>query len=220
MCRENHMYNFEEVTINKNDLDNFDIENLKIEPLLFQTGYLTIVEEDALFEEYTLSFPNKEVKESYLRNLLEAYINSQQLHSSPILNGMRTFLKTKDAYLLKSSINQAFSHIPYSLWQQENEQYYHALVHLIFSLLGVYIFSEVQTQKGRTDSIVMFENEVFIFEFKLNKSAEEAFFQIENKGYADKFKDSGMPIYKVGVNFSSENKEVEEVLLNNEIYNR
>lgn len=83
----------------------------------------------------------------------------------------------------------------------------------MFSLLGVYIFSEVQTKKGRTDSVVMFENEVFIFEFKLNQSAEEAFFQIENKGYADHFKDSGMPTYKIGVNFSSEKKEVEEIVL-------
>ncbi|WP_170254630.1 ATP-binding protein [Phaeodactylibacter luteus] len=213
MCREQHLYKFDEIAINKNDLGNFDIENLKIEPLLFQTGYLTIVKEDSLFGEYILSFPNKEVKESYLRNLLEAYIDSQQLHSSPILNGIRAFLKAKDPELFKGTINQAFSHIPYSLWQKENEQYYHALVHLIFSLLGVYIFSEVQTQKGRTDSIVMFENEVFIFEFKLNKSAEEAFFQIGNKGYADKFKDSGMSIYKVGVNFSSEKKEVEEVFI-------
>jgi hypothetical protein len=54
---------------------------------------------------------------------------------------------------------------------------------------------------------------VFIFEFKLDKSAEEAFFQIENKAYADKFKDSGMPIYKIGVNFSKEKKEVAEVLV-------
>ncbi|WP_170254629.1 ATP-binding protein [Phaeodactylibacter luteus] len=213
MCREQHLYKFDEIAINKNDLGNFDIENLKIEPLLFQTGYLTIVKEDSLFGEYILSFPNKEVKESYLRNLLEAYIDSQQLHSSPILNGIRAFLKAKDPELFKGTINQAFSHIPYSLWQKENEQYYHALVHLIFSLLGVYIFSEVQTQKGRTDSIVMFENEVFIFEFKLNKSAEEAFFQIGDKGYADRFKDSGMSIYKVGVNFSSEKKEVEEVFI-------
>ena len=62
----------------------------------------------------------------------------------------------------------------------------------------------------------MFENEVFIFEFKLNKSAEEAFFQIENKGYADKFIDSGMPIYKVGVNLCSEKKEGEDVLVRQE----
>ncbi|MEZ4987340.1 MAG: PD-(D/E)XK nuclease domain-containing protein [Saprospiraceae bacterium] len=93
---------------------------------------------------------------------------------------MLNFLRSKDPELFKDTINQAFAHIPYSLWQKENEQYYQALVHLIFSLLGVYIFSEVQTQKGRTDSIVMFENEVFIFEFKLNKSAE-AFFKSKTK---------------------------------------
>ena len=213
LCRENQMYDFESVKLNKSDLGNFDIENLKIEPIMFQTGYLTLVREDPIFEEYTLTFPNKEVKSSFLRNLMEAYIDSQQLYSSPTLNGLRAFFQTKDAEILKETINRAFSHIPYGLWQKENEQYYHALVHLMFSLLGVYIFSEVQTQRGRTDSIVMFEKEVFIFEFKLDKSAEEAFFQIENKGYADKFKDSGFPIYKVGVNFSSEKKAVEEVMV-------
>jgi len=213
MCRENHLYKFDEININKADLGNFDIENLKIEPLLFQTGYLTIIREDNMFDEYMLSFPNKEVKASYIRNLIEAYLDTQQLQTSPTLSGIRTFFRTKDRNTLKDNLNQAFSHIPYALWQKENEQYYHALVHLIFSLLGVYIFSEVQTQRGRTDSIVMFENEVFIFEFKLDKSTEDAFFQIENKGYADKFKDSGMPTYKIGVNFSSEKKEVEEVFL-------
>lgn len=211
MCKENQMYDFESVNLNKSDLGNFDIENLKIEPLLFQTGYLTIAEEDTLFRQYKLTFPNLEVRESYLNNLLEAYIDTQQMHSSNILNGLRAFLNSKNAELLKDTINQAFSHIPYGLWQKENEHYYHALVHLMFSLLGVYIFSEVQTQKGRTDSIVMFENEVFIFEFKLDKSVEEAFFQIENKGYADKFKSSGIPTYKVGVNFNSEKKEVETI---------
>jgi hypothetical protein len=213
MCRENQMYQFEEVSVNQNDLGNFDIENLKIEPLLFQTGYVTIVDEDPILRSYKLSFPNLEVKESYLSGLAEAYIQSDRLKTNNILEALLKFLKTKDVDLFQNAINQAFSHIPYSLWQKENEQYYHALVHLLFSLLGVYIFSEVQTQKGRTDSIVMFENEVFIFEFKLNKSAEEAFFQIEHKGYTEKFKDSGMPIYKVGVNFSSERKEVEEVVL-------
>ena len=213
LCRERHLYKFDEVTISIGDLGSFDIENLKIEPLLFQTGYLTITGGDLEFDEYTLSFPNKEVRVSYLRNLLEAYINSNQVETASILKDLRTFLKTKDTDLLQVAINQAFSYIPYSLWQKENEQYYHAIVHLLFSLLGVYIFSEVQTQRGRADSIVMFENEVFIFEFKLDKSAEEAFFQIENKGYADKFKDSGFPIYKIGVNFSSEKKAVEEVLV-------
>jgi hypothetical protein len=215
MCREKHLYKFEEIVIHKTDLGNFDIENLEIIPLLFQTGYLTIKAENPILRNYTLDFPNDEVRESYLRNLADAYIHSNNLSSSSILENLLKFLKTKDKEIFQNALNLAFSQIPYSLWQKENEQYYHAIVHLLFSLLGVYIQSEVQTQKGRTDSIVMFENEVFIFEFKLNQSAEEAFFQIENKGYADKYKDSGMPIYKIGVNFSSEKKEVEEIMMRN-----
>lgn len=211
MCREHHLYEFDEISINQSDLGNFDIENLKIFPILFQTGYITIIEEEALFRNYVLSFPNIEVKESYLRNLADTYINSSTLSSSNIISDLSKSLKTKDKKLFKDTINSAFAHIPYSLWQKENEQYYHALIHLIFSLMGVYIFSEVQTHKGRTDAIVMYLNEVYIMEFKLNKSAQEAFFQIENKGYADRFKNSGMPIHKIGINFSSELKAIEEV---------
>jgi Predicted AAA-ATPase/PD-(D/E)XK nuclease superfamily len=209
MCREQHLYKFEEISINQSDLGNFDIENLKIEPILFQTGYLTIVDENPLFRSYKLGFPNMEVQESYLRNLLEAYINTDSLKSSIIFENLSKAFETKDKDLFKDTINSAFAHIPYSLWQKENEQYYHALVHLIFSLMGVYIFSEVQTQKGRTDAIVMYLNEVYILEFKLNKSAEEAYFQIEKKGYADRFK--GMPVHKIGINFSSEKKAIEDV---------
>jgi Predicted AAA-ATPase/PD-(D/E)XK nuclease superfamily len=210
MCREHHLYDFEEISIHQSDIGNFDIENLKIFPILFQTGYLTIKDEDAVFRNYILSFPNIEVRESYLRNLADTYINSSALSSSTILSDLSKALKAKDKELFKETINQAFAHIPYSLWQKENEKYYHALVHLIFSLMGVYIFSEVQTQKGRTDAVVMYLNEVYIMEFKLNKSAEDAFFQIEHKGYADKFK--GMPVHKIGINFSSELKAIEEVV--------
>jgi hypothetical protein len=197
-------------------LGNFDIENLKIEPILFQTGYLTILGENPIFRSYKLGFPNMEVRESYLRNLLEAYIDSDRLKSSIIFENLSKSFQTKDKELFKDTINSAFANIPYSLWQKENEQYYHALIHLIFSLMGVYIFSEVQTQKGRTDAIVMYLNEVYIMEFKLNKSAQEAYFQIENKGYADKFKNSGMPIHKIGINFSSEIKAIEEVFWESE----
>jgi hypothetical protein len=84
MCRENHMYEFEEVSIHQDDLGNFDIKNLKIIPVLFQTGYLTIVKED-IFNSYVLGFPNMEVRESYLRHLLETYIDSPMSPSSRIL---------------------------------------------------------------------------------------------------------------------------------------
>jgi len=210
MCRELHFYKFDDITINADELGNFDIENLKIEPILFQTGYLTILEYNPLFRTYKLGFPNQEVRESYLRNLTEAYIDSSSLKSSKILGDLTNALKNRDENLLKEAINNAFEQVPYGLWQKENEQYYHALVHLLFSLLGVYIFSEVQTKRGRTDSLVIFEGQVYCLEFKLDKSAQEAIDQINEMGYTSRFK--GQTIHQIGINFSSAQREVAEII--------
>lgn len=217
MCREQHLYKFEEISINQDELGNFDIENLKIEPILFQTGYLTIVGENPVFRNYKLSFPNQEVRESYLRNLLDAYIGSNRLNSSSVLEGMIKSLQTKDKTLMKDSINMAFAQIPYDLWQRENEQYYHAIVHLLFSLLNVYIFSEVHTQQGRADVIVIYEGQIYCMEFKLDQSAQIALEQIIERGYTNRFKNTGQPIHHIGINFSSEQKKVEEIIWDRDI---
>ncbi len=212
LCRENHLYDFEEITLHQNDLGHFDIEDLQIEPVLFQTGYLTITGENSLTRNYILSFPNIEVKESYLRNLLDAYTGSHRIKSSKLLEDLLKSLQANDKNLMQNAINSAFAHIPYDLWQKENEQYYHAIVHLLFSLLNVYIFSEVHTKNGRADAVVIHENQIFCFEFKLNKSAQEAFDQIKIREYTYKFKDSKQPIHHIGINFNSDNRAVEEII--------
>lgn len=212
LCREQHFYKFDKITLNQSDLGNFDIENLKIEPILFQTGYLTIVDYDPLFRNYKLSFPNEEVRESYLRNLLDTYIGSSRLNASSILENLLQSLQTQDKDLMQQAINAAFAHIPYDLWQRENEQYYHAIVHLLFSLLKVYIFSEVHTQQGRADAIVIHEDQIYCLEFKLDQSAEIALEQIKNRGYTERFKDKGFPIHHIGINFSSETREVDGIV--------
>lgn len=212
MCCEQHLYKFEEISINQDELGNFDIENLKIIPILFQTGYLTIKSENPVFRNYKLTFPNQEVRESYLRNLADQYIGSNSYSSSNILETLLESLNNKDADLLKMSINKAFAQIPYDLWQRENEQYYHAIVHLLFSLLNVYIFSEVHTQQGRADAIVIYEDQIYCMEFKLDQSAQDALDQILARGYTERFKDSGKPIHHIGINFSSDSKKVEEII--------
>ena len=106
----------------------------------------------------------------------------------------------------------AFAQIPYDLWQRENEQYYHAIVHLLFSLLNVYIFSEVHTQQGRADAIIIYEDQIYCIEFKLDQSAQIALDQILERGYTDRFKESRQPIYHIGINFSSEQKKMEEII--------
>lgn len=106
-------------------------------------------------------------------------------------------------------LNATFASIPYGLWQKENEHFYHALIHLTFSLMGAYVQSEVHTAKGRCDALVRTERYIYAFEFKLDKSAEDALRQIKEKGYLAPFADAPQEKIAVGVNFSSADKRVE-----------
>jgi hypothetical protein len=102
--------------------------------------------------------------------------------------------------------------ITYALWQKENEHFYYAIVHLLFSLLGVYIHSEVHTQYGRADALIIFENNIYCLEFKLDKSAEEAISQINNQGYLDQYQSIGKLLHKIGINVSSSKKKVDGLI--------
>jgi hypothetical protein len=110
------------------------------------------------------------------------------------------------------TINSLFKDIPYDLFKQQNELYYHALIHLVFNYLGVHIQSEVQTSDGRLDAVVQTATHVYIFEFKIDKSATEALDQIKNKDYAAKYHTTQKTIIGVGINFSSKTKGVEHFI--------
>jgi hypothetical protein len=210
--REERFYQFENLTYDLNDLQSFDIESLKVIPILFQTGYLTITGKDTVLNTLKLDFPNREVKESYLRNLADLYIESDVLPTKAILGKILEALRIKNEKELAKSINLAFAQIPYDLWQKENEHFYHAIVHLLFSLLDLYIESEVHTQHGRADIIIHYENNVYCMEFKLDKSADEAIHQINERGYLDKYTGTDKTLHKIGINFSSADKKVENII--------
>ena len=132
--------------------------------------------------------------------------------SSTILEEFLESFKGRDPERFKSAINLAFSQIPYDLWDREREHFYHAIVHLMFSLLGVYIQSEVHTRQGRADAVVEYEGNVYCLEFKLDGSAAEAIDQIKAKGYLEKYARSGKQLHYIGINFSSTKKAVEDIL--------
>jgi hypothetical protein len=212
ISKKEHFYHFEEITADSLSLQSFNFENINLIPLLFQTGYLTIKDYDEAMDNFTLSFPNHEVKGAYLNKLADTYIQSQIYPAKVIMSNLIKALKTRSAQDLKTNLNKAFEHIPSPLWQKENEQFYHAIVHLLFSLMGVYINSEVQTKVGRADAIVQIDEGVFCLEFKLDKSAEEALAQIKDRGYLAPFLNKGKPCHAVGINFSKKNKEVEKII--------
>jgi hypothetical protein len=187
---------------------NFDSENLA--PLLYQTGYLTIESEieKGLF---TLCHPNEEVSESFTRFLLAEYTNLEKGNVRNVAIKVRNSLKMRSKTDFIAAINPIFASIPYQIFNKDAEAYYHSVMHLLFMLLSYNIKSEVQTNVGRIDTVLLELNEVWIFEFKLNSSAEVAFAQIVNKDYAEKYRNSGKTIFGVGVNFNSEIKKINEV---------
>ena len=207
LLRSQGIYQIEGQEVSAISLDTFDIERLEVYPILFQTGYLTILsEEDGI---YVLDYPNQEVKQSFLQYLLQGYRQGSLGEGLPLVLHLRNALQNNDLAKAMEVINTVFSSLPYDLWQNENEHFYHALIHLTFTLLGVYVQSEVHTSRGRCDALVQTQRYVYGFEFKLDKTSSEALAQVKTRGYLTPYRQLGKELVAVGVNFSTATKSVE-----------
>ncbi len=180
---------------------------MKAEPLLYQSGYLTIRDYDEELEQFILDYPNEEVESSFSRALLEQYTQaSSELSRSLYTRLPRSLIKGEPEQALEV-LRRFFASIPYDLIQKR-ENYYQTAIHLIFTMLGLNCRSEVRISSGRIDTLVETKNFVYCFEFKLDGSAEEALAQIDTKEYRFPWKalswnGSGKRLFKVGVVFDS-----------------
>jgi hypothetical protein len=206
--RDLGQFNIEKIRASSSLLDSYDLENLNPITVLFQTGYLTI-QQVYRQDIYELNYPNQEVKSSFEEKLLDAYAFNQFEAGKTRAIGLVEALEQGDLPHFMRIVNATFGSIPAELWQKENEAFYHALIHLLCSLMGAYIQSEVNSSNGRLDAKVETEDSIYIFEFKLDRSAEEALQQIGDKGYFQPFLDSPKKRIGVGVNFSKTKKEVQ-----------
>ena len=131
---------------------------------------------------------------------------------------LRRILDSGELEKLQSLLNALFKSIPYEIWQKENEpggvpHFYHAIIHLTFRLLGIYIESQVQTSDGRIDAIVQNDKYVYAFEFKLGESsADKALQQIKDKGYLIPYLHLGKTCVGIGVKFSKKTKKVDSIV--------
>jgi ATP-dependent exoDNAse (exonuclease V) beta subunit len=179
-----------------------------VEAILFQTGYLTIQsrDEDGLL---ILDYPNKEVRDSMLENLIEGFVGVNTERSASLVISLRKAFFADDLEQVFRILNQVFANIPYQLYDKHPEKFYHAAIHLLFTYMGLRAHSEVCTSDGRVDSMVETPTRFYILEFKLDRSAEEALEQIMQKKYYRSAWESGKPVTCVGVNFSSETRNIE-----------
>ncbi|MEA2084834.1 MAG: AAA family ATPase [Thermodesulfobacteriota bacterium] len=191
------------VRVDESAFSSYEIENLKVVPILFQTGYLTITDYDKERMEYTLAYPNFEVKNSMIKCLAEAYsfVEREMVHGYAwkLIDALREH--DFDAFF--DTLRIFFAEIPYDL-HIDREKYYQTIFYLIFSLIGLNVEAEVRTNKGRIDAVII-DSDVHIFEFKLDGDKDKALAQIKDKGYFEKYQVAGKEIYLFGVEFTGRN---------------
>jgi Predicted AAA-ATPase/PD-(D/E)XK nuclease superfamily len=209
LAREQQFIDMEDFEARLTGFDSYDIENLNVQALLFQTGYLTIKQYDRSRQRYTLGYPNEEVRQAYSEYLLSAFTGLQVSDTSSWAIQLEKSLLNRDIPAAMNLINTVLSNIPNLIFDGKNERYFHSLIHVIFSYFGTYIESEVNTNIGRIDSIIKTPQYIYILEFKMNESAEIALKQIIDKNYAQKYRFLDREIIGVGINFLSEKKGIE-----------
>jgi hypothetical protein len=199
----------EQLVISQSSFSTFDIDRLIPEAILFQTGYLTIetVEDDYF---YTLNYPNQEVKTGFNESLFFAWGEGVGRSVSSHVLRLNRHLADEKLESFFESMTAIFAAIPYDIQTKRDEAYYHTLFYLMMSASGGNAQSSLLTCRGRIDMEVSFKDKIYIFEFKCNQSAEVALKQIADKGYADKYKASDMPVILIGVNFSTESRNLDE----------
>ena len=178
-------------------------------PLIYQSGYLTIKAYDPEFGFYTLGFPNKEVEEGFADYLLPFYTNVKQGDSAFFIGNFIRELRhgLVDDFMLR--METMLADTDYKV-VGDSELYFQNAFYLISRMLGFYTDVERETSNGRMDMTVKTKDYIYIFEFKLNGSADDALRQIDEKGYAKPFALDNRKLIKVGVNFSLEKRCIEE----------
>ena len=158
-------------------------------PVLYQTGYLTIKDYDRALHLYTLGYPNKEVKIGFTQGLLAQYKNKSTTGSGFVAKFFVAMYK-HDIDAALTLMQSYLGGIPYDL-ENKSEKHFQTIIYLIFSLLGYYTQAEVKSAIGRADAVCWTKDRIYIFEFKVDGSAEEALRQIDEKGYLIPYKFEG-----------------------------
>ena len=189
-------------------LDSIDAASTDPVPVIYQSGYLTIKDYNAEFENYTLGFPNREVEQGFFRFLLPNYASVSTSKSPYEIQCFVGEVRKGDVDGFLSRLQTFFDDTPYEL-ARDREVHYQNILYIVFKLMGFHTEVEYRTSRGRVDLVLKTADYIYVMEFKLNGTAEEALQQIEEKGYASAFAADGRKVVKVGVNFSDATRSIE-----------
>ena len=178
-------------------------------PMIYQSGYLTIKSYDEEFKTYTLGFPNEEVRYGFLNFVLPFYTPIDSEEGNFYIGKFVQELRKGDPEAFLTRLRAFFADIPYEL-NDKTERHYQVVFYLVFKLLGQFAEAEVRSAKGRADAVVKTADYIYVFEFKLDGTVDEAIRQIDDKGYLIPYTADGRKLVKVGVSFSREERNLGE----------
>ena len=210
-----HNISLQQIEHLKGRLSRFDAPTERISdpvPVLFQSGYLTLKEYDPFEQEFTLGFPNKEVREGFAESLyryyLEDYVGSQDTLGNAFKRLRRKEIGFEE---FVETVRRWYAGIPYSITDKnQNEQLYQSLIYAALMAFGADVQAEDQTADGRMDIALKLPHGIYIVELKYGKTADEATEQIIKKDYAVRFAADERPVWAAGLNISEDRRTIDE----------
>ena len=192
----------------------YEPEQVRMLPLMVQTGYLTIKSStvEGRVTDCELGYPNGEVEESMSKHLALGYSCLPDDDFGDIFRDVCEGLREGAPDMILEGLKCFFENIPYDL-HVKYEKYYQSLFYSVFLMLKARVASEVKTARGRIDAVVETPKFVYVFEFKLHGTSEEALAQINENGYADRFASDPRKLFKIGCAFDWEKRNLGQWLV-------
>ena len=201
--------NMTEEDVTADTLNSIDIMDENPLPLLYQSGYLTLKSYDRRFDSYRLGFPNREVEQGFIKYLLPFYTPKVDDKSRFSVARFVKDIERGDAEGFMQRLEAFFANGDYEVVGHA-EKYFQNTLYVFFRLLGFYVDVERRTANGRIDVVMQTPQYVYVMELKTDKSAADALRQIEEKGYARPFAADGRQLFKIGVNFSTQTRLIDD----------
>lgn len=178
-------------------------------PVLYQSGYLTIKGYQRFGDVYTLDFPNREVRQGFANSLYRYYASNDVRSKDKLYLAYLDFYRSNDFGAFIEELKTFFAGVTYQLFN-DNERHFHALLFTLLTAFGADVRPEVATARGRADIVLRMPTTIYVMELKYDKTAAEALAQIDERGYAEPFRNDGRTIVKVGINFGSTERNITE----------
>ncbi len=195
--------------LSSDTLNSIDVMDENPLPLLYQSGYLTLKSYDSVFDEYRLGFPNREVEQGFIKYLLPFYTPKTDDKTRFSISRFVKDVNRGDAEGFMQRLEAFFADGDYQV-MGKTEIYFQNTLYVLFRLMGFYVDVERHTTDGRMDILMQTPDYIYILELKINQTAAVALQQIEDKGYAAPFAHDPRRLFKIGINFCTATKLIDD----------